>query len=490
MKQTFFIIATLFFLCSCSEKETIISGTIIGNEDKVIYSNPKGGTCFSGFRDTVSVDENGNFELKLTLKQPSFVELWTSQTGKGVKLLLEEGKKYHILINVENDNIPEISGDNEDGQRLYSSLPNPSFMSQQNRELQKENSIAVISEKIQEMKSEELKQFQKMLDESKISKSFFELIKIDRDCYYASLESRIIQIKIYGSTPNEKGEYILDNGENLLESLDKIYTQYPPNKSDFLISSFSPEYIEFFIKDYVTIQENYNMEKLMDLYEKGQLHTFYIDLSKKYIDGRLLEFFQASYIYKASIQKRFEKELISLFEQFEKDYPQSEYTKYMKPYIDEIIDYHAKIEMDYGDEISFIEQFDNINTFKKLVSSLAGKKIYIDIWATWCGPCKREFQHSEELKKVLKENDTQMLYVSIDTEEKDSHWREMIKYYNLEGKHIRTNKKLLEELVTMYDEKSKSISIPWYILIDEEGNIIKKHAKRPSEIISGGNIFD
>lgn len=491
MKQLFFIITSLFFFCSCVEKETIITGKIVGNADKLIYSNPNEGTCFTGFRDTINSDENGNFELKFKLKQPSFIELWTSEKRKDVKLLLEKGKKYHIIIDVENENAPEISGDNNEGQHLYSSLPNPSFISMQNKELQKEKSLAVIHEKIEEIKSEEVREFQKLFDENKISKSFFDLIKMDRDCYYASLESVISLIKMSSLTPSEDGGYILDNGENLLESIEKIYTQYSPAKSDFLISSFWPEYAEYFVMAYPKVfKKDFDIETLKGLYKTGQLNTFYINESKKHLTGKSLEFFQACFIYKVSIQKEFERELISLFEQFKKDYPTSEYTRYIQPYIDEVIDYYEKVERNYGDDISFVEEFESVNTLKELIEPLVGKMIYIDVWATWCGPCKREFKHSEGLKKILKENDIQALYISLDSEEKDSKWREMIKYYNLEGKHIRANEKLNQELRTLYNEKSGVISIPWYILIDEKGNILKKHAKKPSEIISEKSIFD
>ena len=57
----------------------------------------------------------------------------------------------------------------------------------------------------------------------------------------------------------------------------------------------------------------------------------------------------------------------------------------------------------------------------------------------------------------------------------------MIKFYNLEGYHIRANKQLEAELRKIFDNNG-SISIPWYILIDNDGNILRRHAKQPSQI--------
>ena len=123
---------------------------------------------------------------------------------------------------------------------------------------------------------------------------------------------------------------------------------------------------------------------------------------------------------------------------------------------------------------------------------MKGKKIYIDVWATWCGPCLKEHELSGALRKILKEKDIQLVYISIDQKNRDSQWKELIKYYNLEGSHIRANENFTKELLGRFNQKTEdlTISIPWYILIDEEGNIIREHAKRPSQIVSGEDLFE
>lgn len=62
----------------------------------------------------------------------------------------------------------------------------------------------------------------------------------------------------------------------------------------------------------------------------------------------------------------------------------------------------------------------------------------------------------------------------------------MIKFYNLEGYHIRANKELNSELREIFNPDGP-LSIPWYILIDKNGNIVKKNASRPSDI---GELFN
>lgn len=74
-----------------------------------------------------------------------------------------------------------------------------------------------------------------------------------------------------------------------------------------------------------------------------------------------------------------------------------------------------------------------------------------------------------------------MLYISIDSDKYATQWHDMIKFYDLEGYHIRANPQLGQDLRKIFG-KGGSMSIPWYILVDEDGDIIKKHASRPSQL--------
>ena len=131
------------------------------------------------------------------------------------------------------------------------------------------------------------------------------------------------------------------------------------------------------------------------------------------------------------------------------------------------------------DTVIFIENSENINTLAELVKPMRGRKIFIGIWATWCGPCIAQFRYSKALRKILNDNDIQMLYVSVDRESFHQQWKNMIQLHNLTGKHIRAN-----EYLARYLQRG----VPRYMLIDEEGNIIQKYAQWPSQIVSAGYI--
>ncbi len=488
MKQTIFILLLSLMIAGCNKQETVITGQLISVSDikTLVYSVPISETNYWGFSDTLKLDENGNFELKLNITQPAFMTIWNPKPYKSVKLLIEPGNKYHIRMDIEND--VQISGANEKGQMLYTSLPSPFYIEMEAKGLIKDTSLTSIYNQIVDLKQNDLSKFKGLLDRKEISKSFFDLIQIDRDCYYASLEARISLIKAY----KPFGQGTLEEGNVMLENLKKIYTQYPPNDDRFIISSFWPEYTNHYIIDYQQfVQKFFDLQKLQDLNASGTVATYMIHESKKYLTGQMLEFFQATYIYFRSVEYDYEKELISLFEQFEKDYPQSGYSKYIKPQIDKIIDYYKVIEKPFDNTMVFMEHYETMNTLDEVIKPLLGKKIYVDVWATWCGPCREEFKNNENLKKILAENDIQQLYISIDREERDQKWKDAIKYYNLTGTHVRANKELYNNLMKQFDKKAATpyISIPWYILIDEKGNNLEEHAKSPSKLVSGESLF-
>ncbi len=58
----------------------------------------------------------------------------------------------------------------------------------------------------------------------------------------------------------------------------------------------------------------------------------------------------------------------------------------------------------------------------------------------------------------------------------------MIRYYDLEGTHIKASPDLISDLRRIYDQDGM-LAIPWYIELDEEGNILQRHATRPSELV-------
>jgi len=124
-------------------------------------------------------------------------------------------------------------------------------------------------------------------------------------------------------------------------------------------------------------------------------------------------------------------------------------------------------------------KFNYPNTNGKSVSldDFKGKYVYVDVWATWCGPCKREIPHLKKLDAEYKNKNVVFVSMSIDKAEHKDKWLEMVKNENLKGVQIMADKDWNSDFVTAYGIKG----IPRFILIDTEGNIVNANAPRPSD---------
>lgn len=468
------IIISALYSCNKTDEANII-GRINGKiPDQISYSVPENGVSFSGFSDTIKPDSSGGFQIKLNLEDPSFLILTVA--GLETKtIVIEPGEQYNISVNTEANNKSfKISGANEEGQNLYNTLPNPFLVQLEAKKYFKETSTDTIKKKIAALKENDITRFKNLLDDKKISKQFFKLVMIDRDCYYATLAANIQFIKYVisssGTPPGDHYEYPSEMKINWGD----IYTEYPPDQPELMGTRWWFEYATTFLNYKEYLSESYKTQNISGLQKSGLYHTHNIDEAKNNFSGPALEYYIAAYIYFRSLDLAYEKEFISIFDKFKADFPKSRYIKYLEPWINTVIEFHKIADTDFNENIWFVENYDKIVSLKDALKLFKGKKIYIDIWATWCEPCKYEFKKEDGLIRTLRSQGTEILFISIDNEARETLWKDMIKYYDLQGYHIRASKQLNDDLRNIFSQNHKgSFYIPFHILIDESGEIIK-----------------
>lgn len=105
-----------------------------------------------------------------------------------------------------------------------------------------------------------------------------------------------------------------------------------------------------------------------------------------------------------------------------------------------------------------------------------GKALYIDCWATWCGPCCGEIPYMEKLHEHYKNSkDVELISISLDSNKKK--WLQKLKEDKPKWRQFICPDNFKSQLCQNYDIDA----IPRFLFFDKEGRIISLDAKRPSE---------
>ncbi|WP_373521654.1 TlpA family protein disulfide reductase [Aquiflexum sp.] len=105
------------------------------------------------------------------------------------------------------------------------------------------------------------------------------------------------------------------------------------------------------------------------------------------------------------------------------------------------------------------------------------KIIYLDLWASWCGPCINTFRtKTPEFETKLREReDVVLMYISID--EKEEPWRNYLSKNPMRGTHLFAGMGFQAEIMQYF----KVWGIPRYLIIGKDNKIIDVNAPRPGD---------
>lgn len=120
--------------------------------------------------------------------------------------------------------------------------------------------------------------------------------------------------------------------------------------------------------------------------------------------------------------------------------------------------------------------YENYNGGTNSLDDYKGKYVYLDIWATWCGPCKAEIPYLKNLEKEFHDRNIAFISISVDKPQAYDAWRTMVEEEALTGIQLFADNNFESEFIMEYGINA----IPRFILIDPEGNIVSANAKRPS----------
>ena len=114
----------------------------------------------------------------------------------------------------------------------------------------------------------------------------------------------------------------------------------------------------------------------------------------------------------------------------------------------------------------------DVNGKEYTLADFRGKYVYIDVWATWCGPCRQEIPYLKKLDEDYK--DAQIVFLSLSVDQDKAKWEKMVKEQSMSGVQLHIGQN------SAFQQAYKIEGIPHFILLDREGRIIDKKMSRPS----------
>lgn len=121
--------------------------------------------------------------------------------------------------------------------------------------------------------------------------------------------------------------------------------------------------------------------------------------------------------------------------------------------------------------------YENQKGGKTKLEELKGKYVYIDVWATWCGPCRGEIPFLQKVEEKYKSKNIEFVSISVDVAKDHDKWKNFVTEKQLGGIQLLADKDWKSDFVMSYGINS----IPRFILIDPKGVIVKGDAARPSD---------
>ena len=134
----------------------------------------------------------------------------------------------------------------------------------------------------------------------------------------------------------------------------------------------------------------------------------------------------------------------------------------------------AKVSKEGSASVNFT--YENFKGGTTSLESLKGRLLYIDVWATWCGPCIKEMPYLKKLIGDYRGKEIEFVSISVDSKNDYSKWRKMVAEKEIGGIQLYDQQGFDSEFM-----KAFSVSIiPRFMMIDSNGNIITGNAPRPS----------
>lgn len=433
-------------LISCKKESisdySIISGKILNNTTGELTFN----SADRSLKKVIKVNDDGSFSDTVSVKKDTYI-LYDGENR--TKLYVENGN--HIIINYDKNSYDETLAFLGEGYENSSYLFAKEKLTQ---ELVGEGTaVYELNEDEYKAKFKEVQtSLEELLFKSKgVSADFNE--KEKRNLNYGYLNKVDIYELYHGHYTKQPDFKISEGFLNDLEGL--VYD----NEEDFLFSS-----------DYQDLVTTYYTQQAEEMVKKDSIAGDIAYL--KVVNTAKKPSIKNSLLYEnAKYGITYTEDLEGFYNLFMSASSNENQKK-------EITESYTKLKTVSKGQVS--PKFVGYENFKGGTTSLddlKGKYVYVDVWATWCGPCKAEIPSLKEVEKKYHNKNISFVSISVDKASDHEKWRNMVEEKELSGIQLFADKDWSSDFVEGYLIKG----IPRFILIDPNGNIVNYNAPRPSE---------
>lgn len=467
------------FTTTLLQAQTTIAGQVQGISQRqvIVFNVPFTCWYYKQLSQPVTTNADGRFSFSISIKKPQ--SIFFEVNGKRMLLYVEPGKNLYLTF---------------DSAAFQASLQFAGSLKTEN-DFRKEtglsffhlypqnwsDSLSAPGEIIARIKTNEKAALNKLQPlKGKTSQAFWAMTKADIE-YFASF--KLWEIIFSNREPLRRER------EAWSEALQSAYQAHLLSNNSALNSfyyqnmiAYYPRFLntgaptkEAFQKNAETVLGKPLSEAFEEVKQKGERFWQYKALQYG-LSGPALEQALASFIDNGIYlgELGYLQEAYSDFTfRFPKSPHHSHLTKVMAGYF-------ASLTENNSPGISF-EPSDSYKSIEAILEKLKGKVVYIDLWGTWCGPCREEFAYNEALKTYFAGKPVYFLYIAFEHSRGNPEpaWKKTVRYYKLTGKHILAGEALKQSIENLYQPEGMK-GFPSYILVDKNGKVHSLFAQRPS----------
>jgi thiol-disulfide isomerase/thioredoxin len=450
--------------------DTTTDKIIIANRD---YTSPQ---ALFGKDKIILPTDNGNTNHSFSINKPQFVSVSYPNASTGRyshhMLFLSPGDSMTFSIDAHNREDYTITG--KGAKNNQPSIQQLRIFAEDLREYENDslpNSLFSFIKKQSTLQQEHLKKYIDSYNPTdQFIKTHSQLVQyLPLMRYYTFKGSQKFNIGEAYSRNQDKWQSIEDSLTSILPvSNDELLTI--PEYTDFL-STYLTREKEKLWQDTTLFDNYFSSHVTANILNEDPENLLKEKIINEHFTGQSAEFLYAILFQEAMNENQ--DNLLEIFSRFKQKYPTSQYTAYISPTMEEI---EKRSKQVLSDKMVLIENHDSFDTFDDILPLVKGKTVLLDMWGTWCGPCRAEFlNHTDAIKERYDDKELDFLYIANYDVGKEKKWKELIAYYNLTGTHLMASEQLTEDIM----KKVEGSGFPTYVIFKRDGSFELSKAGYP-----------